>query len=267
MSYIKLFAFFTFLIPHVGLLGRMCSTKLSSRKSLTLPFPASLEKQHVKRLRSFLVQDDDWSCALRSVFHIQAIEDALKDPKHFEERLKANLQKKKTLHALDTSYGIDQGFLPHEIYAVAKKAGLKGKVICLDLEEYSQEIYCPLHCKRKKPLQELLTHLTNCAQKPPCAVYVIAGTDYHAILFAFVNLPQEPARLYMIDSINTGLTPDRKQYIKLFLPYLKKINKAKKEHAQLKTFAAKNSMDHPLLYALYQPYRELNTAPMSEKAP
>lgn len=271
MSYIKLIFFFTPLSLETGLLGRMCSTRISSQKSLTLPFPPALEKHHVKRLRSFLVQDDDWSCALRSVFHIKAIEDALKDPDHFEEQLKTNLRKKEALHTLDSSHGIDRGFSPYEIYAVAKKVGLKGKVICLDLEDSSQGIYCPLRRKYKKSLKQLLTKLTQCAQKAPCAVYVIAGTDAHAILFAFVNLPHAPARLYMIDSINTGLTPDRKQYINLLLPYLKKINKAKgssQKHLssktktltkteRLKAFIEENSMQHPLLYALYQPYKQM----------
>jgi hypothetical protein len=227
-----------FLLPLCSsTFGRINNYVVPSEIPLAMPLAKHLEDQQVTQIRSYLVQHDNWSCGLRTAFHALAIEQALKDPNNFEATLKHNLQNAALLDTLDARYGNNKGLSNNTIEKIAEDFGINHKILCLHAEDnnrikYLGSISYPGHAS-KAEVQRIFEHtknqklqeLTDIAKNTPQAVYIVAGSEDHWVLFALVNLPGRPAKLYLIDSNNVGMTPKRQLFVDLLLPYLKEINK------------------------------------------
>ena len=223
-----------------GALARVANRVLDPREDLFLS-----QNKNVKQVRSYLVQHDNWSCGLRCSFHAIAFERALQSPHNFEAALKQNLQDASLLNRLDSKYGNNHGLSNQDIMNIAQDFGFAHKITCLGMNKNNQINYLgnvhynfpwgasqgQLHKIKeeaiKQKLQGTLKNLTSIAKNAPQAVYFVAGTQGHWILFALVNLPNKPAQLYLIDSCNVGIRPQRQEYINFFMPYVKEVNNGK----------------------------------------
>lgn len=239
-----------FALPLLLLIGNPIEAAIRNHvikpeSSIHIPIKQSFENQNVEQLRSFLVQNDNWSCGLRCAFHAIAIENALKNPAHFEATLKQNLQDANLLNALDRRYGNNHGLTNDTIGRIARDYGFGNELMCLGMDHNNNIKYLgrikynfPFGAsgQQLKQIQQQawqekfyskVNELVNNAKNNGQASYFVAGTEGHWILFALVNLPNKPAKLYLIDSCNATLRPQRVAYINFFMPHLKVINNGK----------------------------------------
>ncbi len=217
-----------------GTLARVTNRVLDSRESLVLQ-----QHQDVTQLRSYLVQHDNWSCGLRCVFHVMAFEKALQNPNNFEATLKHHLQDAALLNTLDSKYCNNHGLSNRTIMHMAKELGFGNRLLCLAMNDRNNILYmdtvripwgaskADIEHARNQKLKETLNDFTSRVKRAPQAVYFIAGTEGHWILYALVNLPNKPAQLYLIDSCNVGLRVQRKLYVDFFKPYVQEVNNGK----------------------------------------
>jgi hypothetical protein len=213
------------------------------------------DKQNVKRIHCALTQNDDWSCGLRAFFHILAFENALKNPKHFEATLAKNLQNARLLHRLYTNLMkarthhqscpcntggsrnlIGQGLCDVELCKLAKQHNVLNKLAILDTDKkrtkywnyHSRNYHLPT--PQESP-QQRIKRLAQQVKKGARALYSISCLNFskshsHWVLYALVRLPNKPAKLYYVDSVNhTSFDQHRKHYAHFLLPYLKQVNK------------------------------------------
>ena len=77
-------------------------------------------------------------------------------------------------------------------------------------------------------LQEDMQRIVNAIKGGARTGYVFAATNNHWILFAIVRLPNQLAKIYMIDSNNQGFDANRLKLLNFIMPYFNQINKGKK---------------------------------------
>lgn len=237
--YKKLLLLPLLLFVEDSLFANVSNQKAKPHASLHLGIKKSLKDQNVERIRSFLEQADNWSCGLRCAFHAIAIEKALKNPSKFESTLKQNLQNSKLLKKLDSKYCHNFGLCYDTICKIAHDNNIGQKLICLNIDDnngiqYEGNISYPLgatlpqieHIQQQK-LNSKLHELVKNAKKSSHASYFVSAIPGHWILFALVNLPKRPAKLFYIDSENWEINNYEKAYVKFLLPHLKQINKGK----------------------------------------
>lgn len=254
-----------------NILGQVSSKVLPLTEPLSIPISNNLARKNIVQGRNYLVQKDPWSCGIRALFHMLAVEKALKSPDNFEEALKKNLQNKNELKRLYFFWQKNAGYLNsflkkiliwnrkhpavnvYDMLNVAELKGLEKKLICLDLANneinlLGFKIFHHIWRGTKNPAKSEMHRLTHIAKREPKAIYVIANVGEHAVLFAIVNLPNEPATLYVFDSaeqtLKYRLKPENykkfehisklilrniKKIIKFLTPYVEKLNVSKQK--------------------------------------
>jgi uncharacterized protein YfkK (UPF0435 family) len=226
-----------------GILHGTITSSKTEDHAFIMPLDNHLQEEHVRQLYSFIQQADNWSCGYRVICFAAAIENGLKYPEHFEEILEQNLKNEQLLDSVYKLHCQEHPLSNLEIQAIAQKLGIADRLTVLDYEHEitllgSITIQCPpnipdqtkqelLTQERKIKLKETLSTLISQVKQAPQAAYIVCGTEGHWILYAFVNLPGRPAMLYLIDSGNGPLRPQRQAYLDFLLPYLNTINSNK----------------------------------------
>lgn len=195
------------------------------------------------QLFSSIEQVDNWSCGYRTLFNALSIEYASCYPESFEQYLYSYLKDESLLNYVFEQYNKEEPLSNFEIYEMAEKLGIADRVMILNYENEeifllgSISIQCDTGLNQEEKdellLQErrrrLLEYTNNFAErvKQNKPIYIISGSEGHWILFSIVKINDNPAMLYLIDSANIGMRPERQKYVNFFMPHVNKINQYK----------------------------------------
>jgi hypothetical protein len=233
----SVYIYFTiFCLSFFGVISHLNAEALQSIRenpasSLKLSLNSSLSMTNVMYVRSFLKQVDNWSCGIRAAFHAQSVNEAIRQPKKFEVRLKERLQNQNHLDEIQKTHGSTH---PLSNYDLEKLAGLfkfRDNLIIVKVQEQSIS-----YLGRVNPNVSICHYLTKIHNQSR-AFHIIALIRKHWILFSYVKLKGDKYQLLVIDSSNQSLKADQ-----IFLiESLSKCTAAKKQENIDKKERNKNS--------------------------